>query len=282
MATATDTTIAQKLEALMKLQNIDSALDNIKKVRGDLPEEVRDLEDEIAGLETRLAKFQSEVENFNTQINNYRNSKKDSEKLIAKYKEQQMNVRNNREFDAVSKEIELQGLEMEIADKRIKEIDIKVLNKNDEIGGVESNLFERNKVEKDYLEIYKNVGLGTTIWSPLASGLLTGKYNDGIPDDSRFQLEGYEWLRDQWVMQDKINRVQQLGALAKALKVSTASLSIAWCIKNPNVSTAILGATRKEQLIDNLTAMETVKLLTPEIMEQIESIVETKPVQPEW
>jgi voltage-dependent potassium channel beta subunit len=144
------------------------------------------------------------------------------------------------------------------------------------------NLFERNKVEKEYLEIYKNVGLGTTIWSPLASGLLTGKYNDGIPEDSRFQLEGYEWLRDQWVMQDKIKRVQQLGAVAKALKVSTASLSIAWCIKNPNVTTAILGATKKEQLIDNLTALETLTLLTPEIMEQIENIVETKPVQPEW
>jgi hypothetical protein len=145
MATATETTIAQKLEALLKLQTIDSALDNIKKVRGDLPEEVRDLEDEIEGLQTRLAKFQSEVENFETQISNYRNSKRDSDKLIAKYKEQQMNVRNNREFEAISKEIELQGLEMEIADKRIKEIDFKILNKNDEIAGVESNLFERSK-----------------------------------------------------------------------------------------------------------------------------------------
>lgn len=145
MATATETTIAQKLEALLKLQTIDSALDNIKKVRGDLPEEVRDLEDEIEGLQTRLAKFQSEVENFETQISNYRNAKRDSEKLIAKYKEQQMNVRNNREFEAISKEIELQGLEMEISDKRIKEIDFKVLNKNDEIAGVESNLFERSK-----------------------------------------------------------------------------------------------------------------------------------------
>jgi voltage-dependent potassium channel beta subunit len=144
------------------------------------------------------------------------------------------------------------------------------------------NLFERHKMENEYLEIFKNQGLGTTIWSPLASGLLTGKYNDGIPDDSRFQLEGYEWLRDRWVMQDKIKRVQQLGSLAKALKVSMASLSIAWCIKNPNVTTAILGATKKEQLLDNLTAMDTLALLTPEIMEQIEGIVETKPVLPEW
>ena len=144
------------------------------------------------------------------------------------------------------------------------------------------NLFERNKVDAEYLEIYKNVGLGTTIWSPLAAGLLTGKYNDGIPEGSRFQIEGFEWLRDRWLMQEKINKVQQLGAIAKALKVSTASLSIAWCIKNPNVTTAILGATSKAQLLDNLTALDTAALLTPEIMEQIEGIVETKPKLPEY
>jgi voltage-dependent potassium channel beta subunit len=144
------------------------------------------------------------------------------------------------------------------------------------------NLFERSKVDAEYLEIYKNVGLGTTIWSPLAAGLLTGKYNDGIPEGSRFQIEGFEWLRDRWLMQEKINKVQQLGAIAKALKVSTASLSIAWCIKNPNVTTAILGATSKVQLLDNLTALDTAALLTPEIMEQIEGIVETKPKLPEY
>ncbi|MGI9137947.1 MAG: aldo/keto reductase [Sediminibacterium sp.] len=144
------------------------------------------------------------------------------------------------------------------------------------------NLFERNKVDAEYLEIYKNVGLGTTIWSPLAAGLLTGKYNDGIPEGSRFQIEGFEWLRDRWLMGEKINKVQQLGAIAKALKVSTASLSIAWCIKNPNVTTAILGATNKAQLLDNLTALDTAALLTTEIMEQIEGIVETKPKLPEY
>ena len=144
------------------------------------------------------------------------------------------------------------------------------------------NLFERSKVDAEYLEIYKNVGLGTTIWSPLAAGLLTGKYNDGVPEGSRFQIEGFEWLRDRWLMQEKINKVQQLGAIAKALKVSTASLSIAWCIKNPNVTTAILGATSKTQLLDNLTALDTAALLTPEIMEQIEGIVETKPKLPEY
>jgi voltage-dependent potassium channel beta subunit len=144
------------------------------------------------------------------------------------------------------------------------------------------NMFERNKMENEFVEIFKNVGLGTTIWSPLASGLLTGKYNDGIPEGSRMQIEGYEWLRDRMLMQDKIEKVKQLSALAKALKVSTASLSIAWCIKNPNVSTAILGATNKNQLLDNLTALETATLLTPEIMEQIEGIIDTKPVLPEW
>ena len=103
MATVTETTIAQKLEALLKLQTIDSALDNIKKVRGDLPEEVRDLEDEIIGMETRLSKFQQEIETLDEQISGYKNAKKESEKLITKYKEQQMNVRNNREFEAISK-----------------------------------------------------------------------------------------------------------------------------------------------------------------------------------
>jgi aryl-alcohol dehydrogenase-like predicted oxidoreductase len=137
-------------------------------------------------------------------------------------------------------------------------------------------------MENEFVEIFKNVGMGTTIWSPLASGLLTGKYNDGIPEGSRMQIEGYEWLRDRMLMQDKIAKVQQLGSIAKALKVSTASLSIAWCIKNPNVSTAILGATNKTQLLDNLTALETANLLTPEIMNQIEDIIGTKPELPEW
>ena len=144
------------------------------------------------------------------------------------------------------------------------------------------NLFERAKMESEYLEIFKNLGMGTTIWSPLAAGLLTGKYNDGIPEGSRFQLEGFEWLRDRWLMQDRIKKVQLLAAMAKALKVSTASLSIAWCIKNPNVSTAILGATNKAQLVDNLTAIDTAALLTVEMMEQIENIFETKPKLTEW
>ncbi|MBP6386782.1 MAG: hypothetical protein KA313_10580 [Pseudarcicella sp.] len=145
MATATETTISQKLDSLLKLQSIDSALDNIKKVRGDLPEEVRDLEDEIAGYETRIEKQKREIEVFEAEISKNRIAKKDAEKLVTKYKEQQMNVRNNREFDAISKEIELQGLEMELADKRSREYEFKILNKNDEVSGTETVLFERQK-----------------------------------------------------------------------------------------------------------------------------------------
>lgn len=116
-----ENTIAQKLEALLTLQEIDSKLDEILKIRGDLPEEVRDLEDEIAGFETRMSKFKSEIESLNSQIEAYKTAQKDSDKLIAKYKDQQMNVRNNREFDAITKEIELQELDMQLADKKINE-----------------------------------------------------------------------------------------------------------------------------------------------------------------
>jgi voltage-dependent potassium channel beta subunit len=143
------------------------------------------------------------------------------------------------------------------------------------------NLFEREKVEKEFLEIYKNVGLGTTIWSPLASGLLTGKYNNGVPKNSRFALAGFDWLKDRWVMDDKVKKVKKLAELATRLDVSTASLSIAWCIKNPNVSTAILGATKRSQLLDNLKALDVVEKLTPDVMEKIEAIMKTKPVLPE-
>lgn len=144
------------------------------------------------------------------------------------------------------------------------------------------NLFERNKIENEFLEIYKNVGLGTTIWSPLAAGLLTGKYNDGIPKGSRFALEGFDWLKDKWVADDRVKKVKKLTEYAAKLGVSTAALSIAWCIKNPHVSTAILGATKKQQLTDNLKALEVVAMLTPEVMEKIELIMKTKPAIPEY
>lgn len=139
------------------------------------------------------------------------------------------------------------------------------------------NLLERKKVEADYAEIYKNVGLGTTIWSPLASGLLTGKYNDGIPKNSRFALAGFEWLKDRIMQEDSLKKVKKLGDLANKMGVSLATLSIAWCIKNPNVTTAILGATAKKQLIENIKALEVLPLLTTEVMEKIEKIVQNKP-----
>lgn len=144
------------------------------------------------------------------------------------------------------------------------------------------NLFERDKMENEFLEIFKNPGLGTTIWSPLASGMLTGKYNDGVPKGSRFALQGFDWLKERWVMDEKVKKVKKLSELAVKLGVSTASLSIAWCIKNPNVSTAILGATKKLQLLDNLKALEVMGMLTPDIMEKIESIMKTKPKLPEY
>jgi voltage-dependent potassium channel beta subunit len=144
------------------------------------------------------------------------------------------------------------------------------------------NMFERTKLEKDYLDIFRTVGLGTTIWSPLASGLLSGKYNDGIPKNSRFALQGFDWLKDRWMLDDNIKKVQKIGALADKLGVSTAALSIAWCIQNPNVSTAILGATKKQQLQENLKALEVVKLLTPEVLTKIDDILKNKPKLPDF
>lgn len=144
------------------------------------------------------------------------------------------------------------------------------------------NMFEREKIEKEYLDVYRTVGLGTTIWSPLASGLLSGKYNEGIPKTSRFALEGFDWLKDRWMLEDNIKKVKKISELATKLGVSTASLSIAWCIKNPNVSTAILGATKKQQLIENLKSLEVVPMLTPEIMDKIDGIMKNKPKLPDY
>lgn len=144
------------------------------------------------------------------------------------------------------------------------------------------NLFEREKMEKDYLEVFKNVGLGTTIWSPLASGLLTGKYNNGIPEGSRLAIEGFDWLKERLIMEEKIEKVKQLQQLANELGCSLPALSIAWCIKNPNVTTAILGATRKEQLLDNLTALQAVELISSAVLQKIESIMQNKPVLAEY
>ncbi|MBN8672398.1 MAG: aldo/keto reductase [Chitinophagales bacterium] len=146
----------------------------------------------------------------------------------------------------------------------------------------EYNLFKRQKMEVDYYTIFKNVGMGTTIWSPLASGLLTGKYNDGVPEGSRLALEGFEWLKDRTLSDEKIGRVRNLGNLAKELGTSLATLSIAWCIKNNNVTTAILGATKEEQLLENLKALDVLPLLTDDVMTKIDEIMGTKPEMPQY
>jgi len=144
------------------------------------------------------------------------------------------------------------------------------------------NMFEREKLDKEFLDVFRNVGMGTTTWSPLASGLLSGKYNDGIPKGSRFALEGFDWLKDRWISDDKIKKVKKLSDLAAKLDVTTAALSIAWVLKNPNVSTVILGATKKQQLIDNLKSLEVLPKLTTEVMDKIEAIIKTKPTLPEF
>ena len=140
-----DVPVAAKLEALLTLQQLDSQLDEIRRVRGDLPEEVRDLEDEIAGYEVRVKKFDEEIQGLNDFIKSRKQASKDAETLIKKYDEQQQNVRNNREFEAIAKEIELQRLEIQIADKKIKESQYQIDVKNAEISGTKSKLDERRK-----------------------------------------------------------------------------------------------------------------------------------------
>lgn len=141
----------------------------------------------------------------------------------------------------------------------------------------EYNLFNRIKMERDFLSIFRSVGLGTTIWSPLASGLLTGKYNDGIPADSRLGMENMAWLRERHIVADKIEKVKKLKSVADQLGTSLATLSISWCISNPHVTTAILGATKKEQLLENMKALEVYPRITEEVKEQIDAIMQTKP-----
>lgn len=140
------------------------------------------------------------------------------------------------------------------------------------------NLFERDKMERDYTTVFKNIGLGTTIWSPLCSGLLTGKYNNGMPEGSRLAMEGFEWLKDRTLANDRIEKVKQLAAIATQLNTNTATLAIAWCIHNPNVTTAILGATKEEQLLENLKAIDVLPLLSSKVIEQIDVIMQNKPL----
>ena len=140
-----ESTVAQKLESLLKLQEIDSKLDALIKIRGALPEEVSDLEDEIIGFDTRIGKYNQDIKDLNAEIDGFKQGIKDSEKLIKKYQEQQMNVRNNREYDAITKETELQGLEIEIFQKKIKEHGHKIELKKEELAKTKDNAGERQK-----------------------------------------------------------------------------------------------------------------------------------------
>lgn len=148
----------------------------------------------------------------------------------------------------------------------------------------EFNLFNRQKVESDYLPLYENYGLGTTIWSPLASGLLTGKYNQSIPQDSRMNQPGYEWLRDRLQSPEgraKIEKVKKLDPIAKDLGCSVGQMSLAWCLSRPMVSTVILGASKRPQLEENLKALDILPRLTPEVLNKIEEVMGNRPAAPE-
>jgi voltage-dependent potassium channel beta subunit len=142
------------------------------------------------------------------------------------------------------------------------------------------NMFHRERFEVEYARLYDTIGLGTTIWSPLASGVLTGKYNEGIPDDARINLPGYEWLRKMFESEDgqkRVAKVRDLSVIAEELGTNMASLALAWCLKNPNVSTVILGASRVSQLEENLKAVDIVDQLSEDVMERIEEVLDNKP-----
>ena len=144
------------------------------------------------------------------------------------------------------------------------------------------NMIIRDKVEVEYSQIYKTLGLGTTVWSPLASGILTGKYNNGVPEGTRLNLSELGWLAKKNLQEEYFAKVRNLSAFADELGISMPQLAIAWVLKNENVSTAILGASKTSQLEENLKAGEAKKLLTPEVMEKIEAILNNAPLHPDF
>ncbi len=155
-----------------------------------------------------------------------------------------------------------------------------VANKLELIGPVveqqQYNLFTRNRVEAEFRDIYKSIGLGTTTWSPLASGLLTGKYNNAIPSGSRFSMTDFEWLKNRWISEENIEKVKNLTQLAENLSTTLPILSIAWCMKNENVSSVILGATNENQLEENLKSLEFAPQLSKEVLSEIDEIMKEK------
>jgi voltage-dependent potassium channel beta subunit len=143
------------------------------------------------------------------------------------------------------------------------------------------NLFERKKLEDDYLHIFRYQGMGTTIWSPLSSGLLSGKYL-GEAGDTRLSMQGMDWLRERNITPERLEKVKSLKKVSDDLGISISQMAIAWCLKNPNVSTAILGASKVEQLDENLRSLDAVSLLTDEVMSRLDVIMDNKPVLPEY
>jgi len=143
------------------------------------------------------------------------------------------------------------------------------------------NMFHRERVEKEYASLYKDIGLGTTIWSPLASGLLTGKYNDGIPDDSRLKLEKYDWLRERMLETDegrsRLKKVKQLAVVADEAGLSMPHLALGWCLNNPNVSTVITGASKPDQVRENMKAIDAAEKLSDDLLEKVEEILDNSP-----
>jgi voltage-dependent potassium channel beta subunit len=142
------------------------------------------------------------------------------------------------------------------------------------------NLFHRQRVEQEYARLYEDLGMGTTVWSPLASGLLTGKYNDGIPGDSRASLEGYEWLAENVANPAKIAKVKKLAPIAAELGCTLAQMSLAWCLTNPRVSSVITGASRPAQVVENMRALDVVERLTPAVMTRIDAVLAAGPPTP--
>jgi aryl-alcohol dehydrogenase-like predicted oxidoreductase len=128
-------------------------------------------------------------------------------------------------------------------------------------------------VEEEYAPLYEDIGLGTTIWSPLASGVLTGKYNDGVPAGSRLATEKLAWLKDSVLTEERIAKVRKLTEVARELGCTTAQLALAWCLANPHVSSVITGASKKEQVAENMKALAIVSKLDPGVMKRIDAIL---------
>jgi aryl-alcohol dehydrogenase-like predicted oxidoreductase len=142
------------------------------------------------------------------------------------------------------------------------------------------NMFHRKRVEREYAHLYSEIGLGTTIWSPLASGMLTGKYSEGIPGNTRVTLKGYEWLHESFQSDEgraRVEKTRRISKVAGELGCTTAQLALAWCLKNPDVSSVITGASRASQVEENMTALEVVEQLDDEVMARLEEILDNKP-----